>query len=481
MKPKNYYAPAKPRLCPCRAPASDLTNGQSTLEVVIALTLLTVGLTSAVLVVVSGQNLAVDSQESSVALRLAQQSLEATAASAKDSFTTLAYSSSTQDEFLKEIIIATTTDPNTKQITSRVTWRTDVSRSQKVELTMLVTNWFIYQNSGGDTGGGNVSGDWKNPTTLGSIDLGPGNSATGIDVVSSTAYLTASASSRAKPDFFVIDVSNGVSPVILASIDTGPTLNGLDAAGGNYVYTANNSTTDQLQVVDVTNKSAPNVVASITLSGVSGSGAVGQSIFYASQKIYIGTKTATGPEFHIIDVSNPLSPVEAGNFEVGYDINAINVQGTRAYIVSSDNAQELKILDVSDPANISQIGSFDATGTDDGVSIYIVGTRLYLGRSGGTSDFAILDISNISSVQLLTYIDLGGVSLNGIAVRNNLAFLGTSDSNREFQVWDISNPTSSALWSSFNFPQVAASIDYDNNLVYVAVRSNDALRIVTSQ
>ncbi|GAH25486.1 unnamed protein product, partial [marine sediment metagenome] len=46
--------------------------------------------------------------------------------------------------------------------------------------------------------------------------------------------------------------------------------------------------------------------------------------------------------------------------------------------------------------------------------------------------------------------------------------------------WNISNPGNIELWSSFNFPQVATGIDYEDNVVYVSVRSNDALRIITS-
>ena len=71
-------------------------------------------------------------------------------------------------------------------------------------------------------------------------------------------------------------------------------------------------------------------------------------------------------------------------------------------------------------------------------------------------------------------------SLNDLVVRDYLAFLATSDSNRAFQVWNITDPSNITFWSSLQFPQVATGIDYEDNLVYVSVRSNDALRIITS-
>ena len=68
-----------------------------------------------------------------------------------------------------------------------------------------------------------------------------------------------------------------------------------------------------------------------------------------------------------------------------------------------------------------------------------------------------------------------------VVARDDLAFIASSNSNREFQVINISDPNNPSLWSYFNFPQVATGIDYEDNLVYVSVRSNDALRIITSQ
>jgi hypothetical protein len=138
-------------------------------------------------------------------------------------------------------------------------------------------------------------------------------------------------------------------------------------------------------------------------------------------------------------------------------------------------------LDVTNPGNIQLLGSYDiVSDNSDGQSVYTSGNNLYLGLTGSTKDFSIWDSSNPAALKLLGSANLDGASVNGIVVRDNLAFLATSASNKEFQVWDISSSTNPTLWSSFNFPQVASGIDYENNLVYVSVRSNDALRIITT-
>ena len=173
-----------------------------------------------------------------------------------------------------------------------------------------------------------------------------------------------------------------------------------------------------------------------------------------------------------------------GSKEISEDVGAIYISQNIAYVANSGNG-ELKIYDVSNPANIVELGSYDAPGSsEEGKSLILVGSKLYLGRTkGGNHDdhheFHIIDVVNSETPQNLGSKDLAA-DLNDLRVRDNLAFLGTSDSNKEFQVWNISDPTNITLWSFFNFPQVATGIDYESNLVYVSVRSNDALRIITS-
>ncbi|MBI5401621.1 hypothetical protein HZB05_02210, partial [Candidatus Wolfebacteria bacterium] len=272
----------------------------------------------------------------------------------------------------------------------------------------------------------------------------------------------------------------GQNPTIVSNINTGDGLKAIDVAG-HYAYVANKENDNQLQIIDVNNLNSPNLVASFKLPGASG---VGSSIFYYNQKIYIGTKKATGPEFFIIDVTNPTSPISLGSKEINADVNGIYIKSNVAYLAVSDE-YELKIFNVNNPAQITEIGSFDAPGdSEDGKSLDLVDDKLYLGRTVGGNhtnhhELHILNVLNPSSVQNLGSKDLAA-DLNGIKIRDYLAFLATSDSNKEFQVWNVSNPADIIAWSSFNFPQVATSIDFEDNIVYVSIRSNDALRIITS-
>lgn len=452
-------------------------KGQSTIEILIAIAVLATAIGAALVSVFGGQSLSLDSGESAKALRIAQQSIEQTENRARFDFDILASSSAIQDEFSKQISVENASS-GTKKVTVRVSWNTDPLRTQKVELVTYVTNWYQNNATGGDTGGGGLGGNWNNPQTLGSIDLGAGESATDLDVVNKIVYMTAIASDPKKADFFVVDATNGQSPSIISSIDTGPGLNALDAAG-SYAYAAQNKTSNQLQVISISDKNNPTSTSQYTLPGVSGAGAVGWSIFYYNSKVYVGTKNASGPEFHIIDVSNPASPTEVGSYEVGADVNKIVVRNSTAYLATTKTSSQLLILDVSNPSSITKIGSYNSSANAN--SLHLVGSKLYLGLAqNASSELRVLDISNASSVSVLGSAEIGS-DINDLTVRDYLAFLATSDSNNEFQVWDISNDANINKVSSFNFPQVANGIDYEDNLVYVAVRSNDGLRIITSQ
>ncbi len=452
-------------------------EGQSTLEIIIAIMILATGITAAILALFGGQSLSLDSQEANAALRIAHEEVGKIESQALYDFAGIASSSSTEAEFTKEITVLSVST-STKRVTVRVSWRTNPLRLQDLELVTLVTDWKSVQDTGGDTGGGSPSGDWKNPTTFGSVDLGPGESATDLDVINKIVYMTATASDNKKADFFIVDARNGASPAVTSSIDTGPGLNAIDAISG-YAFVANNSSTAQLQVIDTSNLNSPTLVASFTLPGVSGAGAIGNTIFYANNKVYMGTENATGPEFHIIDVSNQTNPVSLGSREMNMEVNAIYVRNNLAYVAVRDDPR-LRIYDVSDPSNITQVGSFTAGGQWP-VSLWLASSTAYLGtEQGAQREVFIINVSSSSSPTSTGSFNVSD-NVNDIRVNGNLAFLATADSNAEFQTWDIANPASTSLWSSFNFPQVGSGVDYENNLVYVAVRSNDALRIITSQ
>ena len=103
---------------------------------------------------------------------------------------------------------------------------------------------------------------------------------------------------------------------------------------------------------------------------------------------------------------------------------------------------------------------------------------LFIGNK--SNKLIVLDVENFAEISEITSINTNGEVRDVVCVVGDLAFLGTTNSNKEFIVYDISNPESVTEYSSLNFPQVTGGVDFADNKVFTAVRSNDALRVITS-
>ncbi len=462
-------------------------KGQSLIEILIAFTLIVLGIGSATILVFGGQGLLIDRGNTVQARSRAQEGLLAVEQMIQNDWDSVSNGTygivftdgtwqlsgeSTVDDRYTRYVSVTSIDDNRKEITSSVVWETGGEGSRIVEFVTLVTNW---QNVAppspdpGDTGGGGVSGNWQNPRTLGSVDLGPGNEASDLDVINKIVYMSATASSKNKPDFFIIDATDGENPVMISELNTGPSLNSIDASG-SYAYVANDDVQAQLQVIDVSDINSPFITASLEVAADAG----GTAIFFTNAKIYLGTYQNSADEFYIIDVSDPLNPSVLGSYEMNGTVRDIYVRDSRAYITVEREVDTVAILNVSTPSSIvSEGGEY----IDEAYGIMSI--RPALTFIGIDTDLVIADTVNAAAVATIGSIGIGG-NVNDIAVRDYLVFIATSNNNKEFQTINVSDPSNPSVHSSFNFSQVGTGIDYEDNIVYISVRSNDALRIITS-
>ena len=305
--------------------------------------------------------------------------------------------------------------------------------------------------------------------------------------------------------------------MLLAAIDNEGTSGGTTSAGPTAVrvsqdpasspvktyayiangYTANYTTCNpittrncgQLNIIDV---SAPTLsswnplmtnlmLASSSAPNVKGSQARGVSLYYKNGYLLLGlaaTGAGNGPEFHLIDVHNPLSlfagphllfPI--GSYAVGNEVNAITMRGTYAYL-ATPNVQELHTLNLTNPNTPTLVGGFSSgTGLSNGKSMYLVGNNLYLGKTvpNTGNDFHILN--NTTPGATLT--ELGGIdvpsTVNAVIVRDYLSFLLT---NTELRLYRTDVPATPTLFSTLAIPQnghasVEPSMDCEANRMYV--------------
>lgn len=472
-------------------------RGFSILEILLAMGIFTIVISGVIAAsgglsqnISGSQSSIVGSETNAEATQKAQELLEQSVAKAREDFESLPTGTTngtsgiyswTNDVALDAL------NPDIKKITSTVTWSLG-SRTLSTKLYSLVGN------PGGMKCSPSISGDWSNPVLLGTADVGQSNGATDVFVLSKKAYVTAHPSAVAKSDFYIFDVADPVGTLTsLGEINLG---SGAEAVyvSGKYAYVANADATAQLVIIDISGAS-PVQVKSFKAPGVTAGGtetAEGNSIYVEGKKVYLGlTDTKTGPEFHVIDVSAFVSngtsdPVYLGGYSVGSAVNKILIKDKTAFIATGGLSANLMKLDVTSPGSISQLQSYmpadDLKSKMDGLSVILSrdGQSVFLGRSEGFSsasdpEFYSLKASNIADVQASKYI---GAEVNAVAVRNNLAFLITSDSSRELQIYDLGNLSGSAFGSLNLEATPTGGFDCVGNLLYVGQRSNDALQII---
>ena len=473
------------------------TRGFSTIELLIATAITTLVLSAVVLVSFGGQSLLAENAAAADAMNKAKDLLEETQTTARKDFRLInPIPETTEGIYTSDVEVTTLPDFFTKIVTAKVNWRGAHGQDLNVTLDTVVTNFTAV--NGGFTCDSVLTGNWASPQyssyNFGGELLVPPDALdkypiTDMDIFQNKAYVTVNnADANTAPTFSIFDVSDPTEkPLFLGSLDNASTVSsGLNAVHAikNYAYVASayganfdtclqGANCSQLQVINISDSANPSVAANFKVPGVGGSGgqAIGKSIFYRGGYIYLGlAKTGSGPEFNILDVSDPVLPKLIGNYSVGNGVNALYVKGKYAYL-ATPNDEELTILDIGDPANPTKVGGFDAPGgSGNGKTVDVVGNTLYLGRTLGGNEFFILDNSNpASSLPELGSHDFGSESLRGLIVRDYLTFLLTST---KLHTSNTSNPASlSAHAPAFLLTNVAANaagtaLDCEGNYLY---------------
>lgn len=407
-------------------------------------------------------------------------------------------------------------DPYTEHTaTAHVSWTNDFGTSSQ-DLTTIITD---YQNAQSFDTCGSLDGDWTHaqhlshalvagdllPNTPPSGHLfGTQNPLGGLDVYRGIAIAgLSSKSAKTNDSLFLFDTH---SWTYLGSINTnGASVDGTAGVvqNGSYVFVANPHSANfktcrvgpscaQVQVVDIRDPHVPTVVANTLLATSSGAmvmgnngQAVGKSIALAGTTLYLGlTKSATGPEFNMFDVSSATQPVWRGGYTVGAGVSAIDVRGGYAYIATDSSSHELVILDVRDPADPVLIGSYNVTdgiGWGSGNSVYVMGTTTYLGL---TYAAGMPDLYVLSSLDRLTPFDLSTATASstiaGIIARVGHVFV-LNTTAQKLQLFD----TTGALpvqQGSFTLAGQGKVLDCERNTLYIgSTASNgtiDTLQII---
>lgn len=496
-----------------RTTTTILVRGFSTLELLIAFSIMTLSMTAVIMVAFGNQSLVIDTELAQRGLYIAQKRLEESGASLKNNFSSVANEFTAlafNDTYDTQVTVADIS-PCAKRVDSQAFWNRDL-RNLKNKLSSIIVSPEESEALRHDCATEEATDNWDNPDILVSETIND-YGATALDELDHTIYLTSNPGSENDvPEFYVYDFDDSDHLLnFIGELDLGFDDNIQNQYFGlydvdvidNYAFVASASTTAQLQVIDISDPSQPTLKWSIGLPGVSKTGSypAARTLYYYNGRIYVGTKETLGPEFHIFDVSNDLSttpPIFLGSLELTHNVNEIVVAGDYAYLATSDNNHELMVIDISNPASmihpdINGLG-YNAAGNNDGTSVYLSGDIVYLGRnqkSGTADDFFILNKPDILNDTFITDglwssldIDLRtNGSITGIRVSGQFAFLSANDSTKGLIIYNISNPSNISLptiCSLFSNSKNNSSIDNDkhNKYLFTSNTTDAEIRII---
>ncbi len=206
------------------------------------------------------------------------------------------------------------------------------------------------------------------------------------------------------------------------------------AVNGNYAYVAAGAA--GLQVVNVSNRTNPSIVASLPLSGNS------DDIRLVGNYAYIAGGSAG---LQVVDISNPLAPVLLGTLATGGTALNLAVYGSTAYIANGSN---LFLANVTNPSTMTSIGTLALNGTIQGVDFDPI-RKLAVVAAGGSGIY-VVDLSNPAAPVMR-----GGTSTGDareVAIRGNYVFV--ADYLNSTTSVDITTPANPMILSHITDPNL---------------------------
>lgn len=484
-------------------------RGSMTLEILLALSIIVFCIVTVITLSFGNQSLTIDSEINNEAIYIAKNLIEGARRLSRQDYNSVISLSETKNSagliYTKNLNVRDLT-PCKKEILSSVSWTTIPEKSQKVEFTTYLGDSMTMLSLGGDCTMDPSTSAWSNPAQFASETLNS-NKPTSIDSLDKIAYI----GTDSPPYLSIIDTSqatqgqtNGEALTFINSFQATNVINDIDAinltttAGVNkkYVFAAINSVTNQLQIIDVTDPHKPTSVASVSLSPcVSGSFPQGWIVYYYDKRLYVTTRYTAGPELHIFNVSNPSSPTEYGSgackgIELGDTVNDFIVRdqiiaGVKRrfiYMATDESDKELRVFEVTgDFVTEILAANQNLSGEQNGQSIFSVGNKLYFGRQSTPTgpELYIFDSHDPTlGLPLLGSKDVG-TGVNNIRVIDTLAFISTPKSGKEFQIWNIANPSNITNITTYNLGNIIPQgLDYEDNFINAISGSSPEFRTI---
>lgn len=347
--------------------------------------------------------------------------------------------------FTRTVAISTV-DALTKQITVTVSWPPQFTGVSNVSQSMYLTNWDRFVA---------VLGNWAIPSTQ-STENYPG-AVTIVGLRSVGDYVFAITRARSN-NFIVFNVSNLADPTVVTSITLPSTLSDIEISG-NFAYVTSSSNSQEVSIVNISNPALP-VATALDLTG----NANARYLSVSGNFLYVTRDTSGGgvTELNVYNISAAPTLTLAGSYDTADTLNEVSIEGNYAFVTSTNNSQEIKVLSLSALPTITQSASVNLSGNDDGQESFTYNSnRLIITRSNG--ELLIINTTNPLSLSTISTFNANN-TVNDISFgnTNQYLFLATSYNAAEFQVVNITVEATPTLLGFLNLSGNLGGIMYDS-------------------
>ncbi|MFH0873316.1 MAG: beta-propeller domain-containing protein [Candidatus Komeilibacteria bacterium] len=334
----------------------------------------------------------------------------------------------------------------------------------------IATNRFYSKDSGIDVSIPGVVSltagliDWTQASTTDTYDTAGNFDDEDVYEKDGKAYLV-TVNNSSGSEFYILNVSDPHNVYLLGSLNIGSSVYSV-VVRGNYAYIATGDNSKELQVVDISNSAAPQVVVSYNLP----SNTDAQDIQVDENEVYI-IQGVTIYAYHQVTPSS--LQLDSSLTVSGGNTTQIYLAQHYLYVATESSSQELLIYNVTTPSSMYQIGRYDLPGSLKATDVFVLGSRAYITtqNNGSGNEFFALDVSSPGNPLLLGSYNVGE-TVHSLAVVGPYALLGTNFLDKELAVLDVSVPGSISYISGFNLSGLILGMSANCSVVYAATSSN---------
>ncbi|NIA02436.1 MAG: hypothetical protein GWP15_03560, partial [Nitrospirae bacterium] len=368
-------------------------------------------------------------------------------------------------------------DPDTKKITSEVSWLQSGIIPKSISLTSYLSNWTgddwiettctdfdagTYEDTETEITAGPPEDNCD--ITLTAVEMGSeyfyfanfGHHGNDIIVEGNYAYLATEYSSKG---LAILDISDLENITTVGEVDIGHKGNRLTKAG-NYVYVGTQNGFFGLAMVDA---SDPNNAFLYLVWPLGGAGnqptVLGDYLYMSVSSRYFGMQV-----YNINEEWLPF-PLLTDVYNFNDKAHFIETKGNYAYVGLDDDSFGFRVMDISDPYDISEVASLNVG--EEVNAITITGSIAFIGTEDSNDSLQVINISDPENPTIVTSLDVGG-EIQDLVISGDYLYAAVDDQNAGLAAINISNPFSPYLVYNLDIEGKGEGIDADETYVYVA-------------